>query len=55
LRDDALRALVLSDPHSPEKFRTNGPVFNMDAFYAAFGVVEGDRMWVEPTRRTTIW
>ena len=54
-RDDALRALVLSNPHSPEQFRGNGPLTNTRAFYDAFGVTSGDRMWVSPERRTTIW
>ena len=54
-RDDALRALVLSNPHSPEAFRTNGTVANVPAFYEAFGVKAGDGMWVPPDRRTLIW
>lgn len=49
-------ALLLTvDPHSPLEFRCNGIVRNMDAFHDAFGVREGDGMWLEPGRRVTIW
>jgi predicted metalloendopeptidase len=55
LRDEALRELVLTDPHSPPNFRVNGPVVNMPEFYEAFGVTPGDRMFVPPDRRVRIW
>ncbi|WP_438862828.1 M13 family metallopeptidase [Neptunicella sp.] len=54
-RDDALRAQLLSDPHSPGEFRTNGIVVHSDAFYKAFGVKEGDAMYVKPEDRVHIW
>jgi putative endopeptidase len=55
LRDDAMRKLVASDPHSPRQFRVNGPVRNIDAWYAAFGVKPGDQLYLAPDERVRIW
>ena len=55
LRDDAIRKQVVSDPHSPRKFRVNGVVRNIDAWYAAFDVQPGDKMYVPPAERVRIW
>ena len=55
MRDDALRARLLSDPHSPGEFRVNGIVPNVDAFYQAFDVKEGDAMYIKPEDRVRIW
>lgn len=52
---DTLRRNVLTDPHSPSRFRVNGPLRNVDAWYAAFGVKEGDAMYLPPEKRVTIW
>jgi predicted metalloendopeptidase len=46
---------VKTDPHSPGKFRANGTVMNHPAFYEAFGVKEGDKMYLAPKDRVTIW
>ena len=46
---------VKTDPHSPGQFRANGTVTNQPAFYEAFGVKEGDKMYVAPKDRVTIW
>jgi putative endopeptidase len=54
-RDQALRAQLLSDPHSPNEFRTNGVVSNMSEYYAAFGVKEGDKLFRSPDQRVKIW
>ncbi|WP_339726161.1 M13-type metalloendopeptidase [uncultured Paraglaciecola sp.] len=54
-REDALRAQLLSDPHSPGEFRVNGIVGNVDAFYQAFDVKEGDAMYLKPDDRVQIW
>ena len=54
-REDALRAQLLSDPHSPGEFRVNGIVGNVDAFYQAFDVKEGDKMYLKPEDRVQIW
>jgi putative endopeptidase len=54
-RDDAIRQQVVADPHSPAYFRTYGTVRNVDAWYDAFDVKEGDPMYVKPSDRVRIW
>jgi predicted metalloendopeptidase len=54
-RDDALIALVKSNPHSPEKYRVNGVVAHMPSFYDTFGVKSGDKMYLKPEDRVTLW
>lgn len=54
-RDDALRQRLITDPHSPEQFRVNGVVRNMDAWYAAFDVKPGDALYLPPEQRVRIW
>jgi putative endopeptidase len=55
IRDAALRNQVLTDPHSPAVYRCNGTVRNMDSWYAAFNVQEGDALYLAPADRVTIW
>jgi putative endopeptidase len=55
IRDEALRADLASDPHSPSVFRVNGVVRNIDAWYDAFGVKPGDRLYLAPSDRIHIW
>ena len=54
-REDFLRKQVVSDPHSPRAFRVDGPVRNIDAWYAAFGVAPGDAYYLAPDQRVRIW
>lgn len=54
-RPEAVRREIATDPHSPHEFRTNQIVKNMDAFYAAFEVVEGDGLYLAPHERVQIW
>jgi len=54
-RDEALRRLVLTNPHSPGMFRANGPLQNFTPFYETFGVKEGDGMYLPPEERVQIW
>jgi putative endopeptidase len=54
-RDEQLRTLVMSNPHSPPKFRVNGPVRNIDAWYTAFDVKAGDQLYLPPEDRVRIW
>jgi putative endopeptidase len=54
-RDGALREQVMSDPHSPAIFRVNGPLPNIDAWYTAFGVKPGDKLYIKPEERVSIW
>jgi putative endopeptidase len=46
---------VKTDPHSPPAVRGTAPVVNQQGFYAAFGVKEGDKMYLPPERRVDIW
>jgi putative endopeptidase len=55
MRDEQLRAQVTSDPHSPSEYRVNGVVRNMDAWYDAFGVKPGDKLYLDPKDRVHIW
>ena len=54
-RDASIIAQVKSDPHSPEKYRTNGVVVHMPSFYSAFKVMPGDKMYLAPENRVTLW
>ncbi|HTP39793.1 MAG TPA: M13 family metallopeptidase [Steroidobacteraceae bacterium] len=54
-RDDRARQLLTIDPHSPTQFRGDGPPSNIDAFYDAFSVKPGDKMYRAPADRVKIW
>lgn len=54
-RDAETIRLLTIDPHSPNEFRCNQIVRNVEAFYTAFAVTEADGLWLEPERRVTIW
>jgi putative endopeptidase len=54
-RDAATIEQVKSDPHSPEKYRVNGVVVHMPSFYDAFSVKRGDKMYLRPEDRVTLW
>jgi putative endopeptidase len=54
-RDDSLRQQVVSDPHSPAEFRVNGVVRNVDAWYQAFDIKPGDKLYLPPEQRVRIW
>jgi putative endopeptidase len=54
-RDEEVIRLLAIDPHSPNEFRCNQIVRNIDAFYETFDVVDGDKLWLEPAERVTIW
>ena len=54
-RPEAMVTRIASDPHSPNEFRCNQVVKNLDAFHEAFGTREGDPMWLAPEERVTIW
>ncbi|MFJ6651946.1 M13 family metallopeptidase [Microbacterium sp. NPDC091313] len=51
---ETIRLLTI-DPHSPNEFRCNQIVRNIDAFYEAFDVTPTDGLWLEPEKRVTIW
>lgn len=54
-RDEALRNQVKTDPHSPGMVRATQPLVNIDAFYEAFDIKEGDPMYLAPGERVRIW
>ena len=54
-REESVKQQLVSDPHSPEAFRVNGVVRNMDAWYAAFEVKPGDKLYLDPAQRARIW
>ncbi|MFO7258888.1 MAG: M13 family metallopeptidase [Bacteroidota bacterium] len=54
-RDETLRQMVKTDPHSPGMYRAVGPLVNIDAFYEAFNIKEGDPMYRPASERVKIW
>ncbi|MDR7369863.1 M13 family metallopeptidase [Flavobacterium aquidurense] len=54
-RDEAIKSQVKTDPHSPGMYRAYVPIQNVDAFYQAFGIKSGDKMYVSPDKRVKIW
>jgi endothelin-converting enzyme/putative endopeptidase len=55
VREGAARQRLLTDPHSPPFFRVNGIVRNVDAWYTAFDVKPGDKLYLPPEQRVHIW
>jgi putative endopeptidase len=55
IREDALRQQLVTNPHSPAVYRVNGTIRNVPAWYQAFGVKEGDKLYVAPDQRVKIW
>ncbi|MGV8877148.1 MAG: M13 family metallopeptidase [Rhodoglobus sp.] len=54
-RDEEVIRLLAIDPHSPNEFRCNQIVRNLDAFYETFNVTESDSLWLAPKDRVIIW
>ena len=54
-RPEAAAQRILTDPHSPEKYRCNAPISNVDAWYAAFDVQPGDKNYKAPADRIKVW
>lgn len=54
-RDEEVIRLLSIDPHSPNEFRCNQIVRNIDDFYTTFGVTPSDELWLDPKDRVTIW
>ncbi|HYD87384.1 MAG TPA: M13 family metallopeptidase [Vitreimonas sp.] len=55
IREQQLRNQVMTGPHSPARYRINGVVRNMDAWYAAFNVTPDDALYLPPEERVTVW
>ena len=54
-RDAALLAQIKSDPHSPDEFRVTGSLRNHPAYYTTFDVKPGDKMYLAPADRVSLW
>ncbi|OYO10197.1 peptidase M13 [Enemella evansiae] len=54
-RPEMVKQRLATDPHSPNEFRCNQIVRNVDAFHRAFDVTESDELWLEPGARVSIW
>lgn len=55
MQPEMLRLLINSNPHSPREFRVNGPTSNLPAFYKAFNVKPGDKMYRPDSLRVSLW
>ena len=55
IRDEEVRKRVKSDPHQLGRWRVNGQMPHIDAWYDAFGITESDPMFVPKDKRVTIW
>ncbi len=55
MRDEALKNRIMTDTHAPGMYRAYMPLKNVDAFYAAFDVKPGDKMYLAPEDRVRIW
>ncbi|MDE2430975.1 MAG: M13 family metallopeptidase, partial [Burkholderiales bacterium] len=55
LREKESIIRIKTDPHSPPEFRANGSLRNMTPFYQSFGIKEGDKMYLPPADRVSIW
>jgi endothelin-converting enzyme/putative endopeptidase len=54
-REDNMRNMLATDPHSPPEFRVNGVVPNIDEWYTAFNIQPTDKMYIPPEKRVRIW
>ena len=55
IRPESAAQSILVDPHSPEKYRCNAPLSNIDAWYTAFNVQPGDKNYKKPEDRIKVW
>lgn len=55
IKEEELLNRLKTDPHSPARYRINGPLKHLPEFYKAFGVKVGDQMWIPENDRISIW
>lgn len=55
IRPEALRNQVKTDPHAPGRWRVNGALPQIDAWYNAFGIKKGDKLFVPKNKRVDVW
>jgi len=53
--DQRLRMGITVDPHSPDRYRVDGPVYNIDAFYKAFNIQPGSKLYRPESERVNVW
>jgi putative endopeptidase len=54
-RDESTRMRINNDPHSPPMYRVNDPISNLEAFYKAFNIKPGDKMYRPENERVKVW
>ena len=54
-KEEEMIKRLLNDPHSPSRYRVNGPITNIDAFYQAFDIKPGDKLYRPEEQRIKIW
>ena len=54
-REETVRQRLLADPHAPDEVRATAPLRHVPAFYTAFDLKPGDRLFLAPDQRVTIW
>jgi putative endopeptidase len=55
VRDEMMRMILVSDPHSPYRWRVDGTLRNIDEWYPAFNVRPGDKLYLAPKDRVRVW
>ncbi|HEX8447978.1 MAG TPA: M13 family metallopeptidase, partial [Allosphingosinicella sp.] len=55
VRDEMMKMILVSDPHSPYRWRVDGTLRNIDEWYKAFDVKPGDRLYLAPGERVRVW
>lgn len=55
VRDEQIRVFTKTDPHSLGKWRVNGALPHIDAWYEAFGITEKDPLYIAPEKRAKVW
>lgn len=55
MRDEAIKNQVKTDPHAPGRYRAYVPLQNVDAWYKAFNIKPGDKLYISPEKRVKIW
>jgi predicted metalloendopeptidase len=54
-RDQLIPMILASDVHAPDRFRVDGALRNIDAWYTAFDVKPGDKLYLPPDQRVRVW
>ena len=54
-RPEEVASRIMTDPHSPNELRCNGPLSNFPEFYSAFNIKPGDKMWRADSIRARVW